>query len=46
MMLTVIALVALAVAGVAIPLAIADSVERFGDELREWAECEEEDHDH
>lgn len=44
-MLTVIALVAIVVAGVVIPLAIADSAERFGDEIRDWAECEEDEHD-
>jgi hypothetical protein len=44
-MLTVIALVAIIAAGVAIPLALVDSAERFGDDLREWAECKEDDHD-
>jgi hypothetical protein len=44
-MLTVIALIALIAAGVAVPLAIVDSAERFGDELRDWVECEEDDHD-
>lgn len=44
-MLTVIALIAIVAAGVAMPLAIADSAERIGDDLRDWAECEEDDHD-
>ena len=45
MMLTVIALVALVVAGVVIPLAITDSAERLGDEVRGKIGHEEDEHD-
>lgn len=45
MMLAAIALVVLVVAGVVIPMAIADSAERLGDEVRDWAECEEDERD-
>jgi hypothetical protein len=43
--MTLAALIALVAAGVIVPLAIADSAERFGDELRKWADGEEEDDD-
>lgn len=42
-MLTVMVLISLVVACVVISMAIANSAERLGDEVRNWVECEEDD---